>query len=94
VKLVATNNYVVLKLRPKVTNSVIALPDKAQEVDDFCEVVGIGPEARAEMSGGLQVGIGDLVLRPVGLTEWHDEETDETFLVVEDADIVAVGVED
>lgn len=58
-----------------------------QEEDDFCEVVAVGPLA-------VSVKISDLVLRPTGLYEWHDEENDETYIVVGVGDIVALGVED
>jgi co-chaperonin GroES (HSP10) len=93
-KLVATFDNVILRVRPRVsvTRGGLALPDKAREEDDFCEVVDIRPAATLGMDCPILVG--DLVLRPVGISEWHNEETDETFLVCKVTDIVAVGVED
>jgi co-chaperonin GroES (HSP10) len=93
-KLVATFDNVILRVRPKtaVTKGGLALPDKAREEDDFCEIVDISREAVLGMDRPLLVG--DLVLRPVGISEWHNEETGETFLVCKATDIVAIGVSD
>jgi len=87
-RLEATMDNVVLRVR-KQEQGIIATVKQTD--DDFCEVVSIGILAE-ELIPNLKVG--SLVLRPVGLSEWHNEETDEVFLVVKVSDVIALGVED
>jgi len=84
-RLEATRNNVVLKVR-KQEQGIIATVKQSD--DDFCEVVSIGTDVT------LPLCVGHLVLRPTGLYEWHDEENDETYIVVCETDIVALGVND
>ena len=83
----ATRNNLILKVLSKTGSSIITVPGKG-EAGDFCEIVDVGPCVEGPMVEGM------LVLRPVGISEWHDESTDEVFLVVKEDDIVALGVDD
>ena len=64
------------------------MPDRSKGPGDFCQVVSVGEDVEMDLN------YGDLVLRPVGLYEYHDEDTDEFFIVVKEDDICAFGVPD
>jgi co-chaperonin GroES (HSP10) len=53
----ATKDNIVLKIRPAASNSGIVIPEHAESVDKFFEVVDVGPDVK-------QFRIGDVVAGP------------------------------
>ena len=77
-------NLILKPTAKKAYSGSIALPDSAQTVSDFCEVVSVGEYA-------VSYKVGDVVLRPnPAEVEWTDEEDDDQlYLIVPEASIVA-----